>query len=75
MSQVDDIRQRLAEISEDMADIAVSLLGRAIDTPEEHERMALANLEKRSPRRAGQWKRPWIRSRNTWPVQCTDLAT
>ena len=47
MSQVDDIRQRLAEISEDMADIAVSLLGRAIDTPEEHERMALANLEKR----------------------------
>lgn len=47
MSQVDDIRQRLAQISEDMADIAVSLLSRAIDTPEEHERMALANLEKR----------------------------
>ena len=47
MAQVDDIRDRLRQISEDLADLAVSLLSRAVDTDEEHERVALANQEKR----------------------------
>ena len=47
MAQVDEIRDRLQQISEDLTDLAVSLLSRAVDTDEEHERVALANQEKR----------------------------
>lgn len=47
ITQVDELRARLAQISEDLADLAVSILSRAVDTPEEHERSQLAGLEKR----------------------------
>jgi hypothetical protein len=47
ITQVEELRDRLAQIGEDLADLAVSLLGRALDTTEEHERVQLANLEKR----------------------------
>ena len=47
MAQVDEIRDRLHQISEDLADLAVSLLSRAVNTDEEPERVALANQEKR----------------------------
>ena len=47
ITQVEELRERLAQISEDLADLAVSILSRAVDTAEEHERLQLANLEKR----------------------------
>ena len=47
ITQVEELRERLAQISEDLADLAVSILSRAVDTAEEHERLQLATLEKR----------------------------
>ena len=47
ITQVYELRERLAQMSEDLAELAVSILSRAVDTPEEYERLQLANLEKR----------------------------
>lgn len=44
--RIDDVRHRLASISEELADIATDLLSQALDTPEEHERVRLAGLER-----------------------------
>lgn len=47
MARIDDIRAQLVHSSEELADLALSLLGRAVDVSEEHERVELANQERR----------------------------
>jgi NTP pyrophosphatase (non-canonical NTP hydrolase) len=47
MSRVDDVREQLQTISEELADVALSLLGQAVSAGEDHERVGMANLERR----------------------------
>lgn len=46
-SQLDEIRDDLERIAERLADTSIDLLARAVDTPEEAERVMLANQERR----------------------------
>jgi hypothetical protein len=45
--RIEDLRDRLAAIAEELADAATDTLREAIDSPEEHERLGLAALERR----------------------------
>ncbi len=47
MREIDDIRTELVSLGERLADVSLDVLGQALDTPEDHERAALAALEKR----------------------------
>jgi uncharacterized protein Yka (UPF0111/DUF47 family) len=47
MHAIDEAIQDLQSVSDRLADAALQLLSRALDTPEEHERRDLATLEKR----------------------------
>jgi hypothetical protein len=47
MRELDDIRTELVTLAERLADVSLDVLGRALDTPEDHERAALGALEKR----------------------------
>lgn len=47
MARIDDVRNQLQSASDELADLALSLLGQAVDISEEHERVELANQERR----------------------------
>jgi hypothetical protein len=50
MSRVDEVRDQLQSVSEELADLALSLLGQAVDESEDHERAAFTSLERRVTR-------------------------
>jgi hypothetical protein len=45
--RVEELHDRLSVMADDLADVATDLLRSALDTSEDHERVELANLEKR----------------------------
>ncbi len=47
MSRVDEVREQLQSVSEELADLAISLLGQAVSAGEDHERVGMANMERR----------------------------
>jgi hypothetical protein len=47
MRELEEITAELHTLSERLADARLDILSRAVDTPEEPERVALASLEKR----------------------------
>jgi hypothetical protein len=47
MQAIDEALEDLRATSERLADVSLQLLGRALETVEEHERHQLAQLEKR----------------------------
>jgi hypothetical protein len=47
MARIDDVREQLRSASDELADLALSLLGQAVDVSDDHERVALANQERR----------------------------
>ncbi len=47
MSRVDELREQLQSTSDELADLAISLLGQAVSVTEDHERVELATTERR----------------------------
>ena len=47
IGRAEELRERLAGMSDELADLATDLLRMALDSHEEHERARLAALEKR----------------------------
>lgn len=47
MSRVDEVREQLQHASDELAELAISLLGQAVSAGEDHERVELANTERR----------------------------
>jgi hypothetical protein len=46
MRELEEIHAQLQTLAERLADARIDILSRAVDTPEEHERAALAKREK-----------------------------
>jgi uncharacterized protein Yka (UPF0111/DUF47 family) len=47
MQSIEDIVDELRGLADRLSDTSIQLIGRALETPEEHERHELATLEKR----------------------------